>query len=416
MADETETRQGEPDDSEPSSDRQAELRAVYEANVKVGKPPYTGASIRTRGEFNWIVRERRWRTTSVYTIDDTIDLRDTGIVRAVLKEVDLTSATLSGATIIACYFTGATLAEADLSGTNIVGCEFTDADLQSANLVGSHLTMCYFTSANLRWANLSDAVISNCSFQDTRLPWANVSGAIVSGDFFGADLRQARMDAATILGASPAVSGEYPFQLDERTRLLDISWNGAILANVRWEQVPRLGDEVNIKAAQSRKARVETLRNAAHAYQGLAKALQAQGLTAPALRYRAREQQLERRAQLYSFALGPWVFSWLLNLVSGYGDRPGRALACYLAVVGAFTGTYWAITNQVFGFIQSHSAHLAWYEALVLSISSFHGRGFFPSMLSLGDPIAVVAAAEAIIGLFIELVFIATFTQRFFAR
>jgi hypothetical protein len=51
-----------------------------------------------------------------------------------------------------------------------------------------------------------------------------------------------------------------------------------------------------------------------------------------------------------------------------------------------------------------------------LSISSFHGRGQFPNGLSLGDPVASVAAAEAIIGLLIEITFIATFTQRFFAR
>jgi hypothetical protein len=36
--------------------------------------------------------------------------------------------------------------------------------------------------------------------------------------------------------------------------------------------------------------------------------------------------------------------------------------------------------------------------------------------LALNDPIAIVAAAEAIIGLLIEITFIATFTQRFFAR
>ena len=35
-------------------------------------------------------------------------------------------------------------------------------------------------------------------------------------------------------------------------------------------------------------------------------------------------------------------------------------------------------------------------------------------MLSLDDPLAMLAAVEAIIGLFIELVFIATFTQRIF--
>jgi hypothetical protein len=36
--------------------------------------------------------------------------------------------------------------------------------------------------------------------------------------------------------------------------------------------------------------------------------------------------------------------------------------------------------------------------------------------LSLGDSIAVISAVEAIIGPLIEITFIATFTQRFFAR
>jgi hypothetical protein len=35
-------QQAQPDDREPSRERQEEVRAVYEANVKVGKPPYAG--------------------------------------------------------------------------------------------------------------------------------------------------------------------------------------------------------------------------------------------------------------------------------------------------------------------------------------------------------------------------------------
>ena len=59
---------------------------------------------------------------------------------------------------------------------------------------------------------------------------------------------------------------------------------------------------------------------------------------------------------------------------------------------------------------------ISWNEALVLSVSSFHGRGFFNSTIALGDTYAQLAAAEAFLGLFIEITFIATFTQRFFAR
>jgi hypothetical protein len=49
MSDDTKA-QDQPDDSEPSAERQAELRAAYEANVAEGKAPYAGAAIRTRGE------------------------------------------------------------------------------------------------------------------------------------------------------------------------------------------------------------------------------------------------------------------------------------------------------------------------------------------------------------------------------
>jgi hypothetical protein len=36
----TATDQSEPDTSEPTPERQDELRAAYEANVAAGKPPY----------------------------------------------------------------------------------------------------------------------------------------------------------------------------------------------------------------------------------------------------------------------------------------------------------------------------------------------------------------------------------------
>ena len=58
-------------------------------------------------------------------------------------------------------------------------------------------------------------------------------------------------------------------------------------------------------------------------------------------------------------------------------------------------------------------------DAFVFSIMSFHGRGFFPALsqeTNLHNPLVMLAALEAIIGLLIEISFIATFTQRFFGR
>jgi hypothetical protein len=81
----------------------------------------------------------------------------------------------------------------------------------------------------------------------------------------------------------------------------------------------------------------------------------------------------------------------------------------YLIVIFAFMSLY--LLNSL-----GTAAHLSWDEALILSVSSFHGRGFFLPNVALGDAFARLAAAEAVLGLLIEISFIATFTQRFFGR
>jgi hypothetical protein len=49
-------------------------------------------------------------------------------------------------------------------------------------------------------------------------------------------------------------------------------------------------------------------------------------------------------------------------------------------------------------------------------MTAFHGRGFFPDQFHPGDPQALVAAIEALVGLLIEVTFIATLTQRLFGK
>lgn len=106
---------------------------------------------------------------------------------------------------------------------------------------------------------------------------------------------------------------------------------------------------------------------------------------------------------------GAYLFYSLLNIVSGQGEEPQCIFVAYGLIIAAFTAIYWAVSNQ----FATSSQPLEWYEALVLSLSSFHGRGFFPAQIGLSDPLAIVAAFEAVLGLFIELILIATFSNRF---
>ena len=146
------------------------------------------------------------------------------------------------------------------------------------------------------------------------------------------------------------------------------------------------------------------------AYHGLVVTLEAQGLAEQARRFRKRERTLDRQRLRTSprmwFGYG---FYSLLNLISGQGEEPGRIFIAYAIIISLFTGIYWAVSHE----FPTSSQPLQWYEALVLSLSSFHGRGFFPSQIGLGDPLAMIAAVEAVTGLFIELILIATFSNRF---
>jgi hypothetical protein len=150
----------------------------------------------------------------------------------------------------------------------------------------------------------------------------------------------------------------------------------------------------------------------------LAVELRNRGLNGPADAFAYRAQVIQRRVLVREFKPLSWAFSFLLGLVAGYGYKPIRALFWYIVVIAGFSYAFFLATHGVITLGLSPSAvkPLEWYEALIVSISSFHGRGFFNPPQSLGDPVAILAAAEAVVGLMIEITFIATFTQRFFAR
>ncbi len=290
---------------------------------------------------------------------------------------------------------GITLWRADLSRAYLNGTNLSGVDLSGANLSDAIFIKANLSSANLERANLSDAFLFGVNLSGTTLERANL---------IGADLREAEMDNKTNL---------IGIILSSATKLGDIRWNGAYLTRVDWSLIPRLGDELffieRVARPKTRSEHVTVCQDIARAYRGLANALRSQSLNPQASGYRLIEQRWERRAMQAQRKVFPWLGSGLLDLIAGYGERPGRIFVSYLAVILGFTAAYFGVTHTV----ETGLSHLSWDESLVLSLTSFHGRGFFPGFLSLGDWVSRLAAGEAVIGLFIELVLIATFSRRF---
>ncbi len=141
--------------------------------------------------------------------------------------------------------------------------------------------------------------------------------------------------------------------------------------------------------------------------------LRAQGLNEAADRFAYRAHVLQKRVlwRSGSRSFGSYFFSCFLDLLAGYGYKPGRTVIAYISTILSFAIIYFSL-----GLLAGYRASISPLYALIISIISFHGRGFFPGGLLPTLPMAVFAACEAIIGLTIEISFIATFTQRYLGK
>jgi hypothetical protein len=198
--------------------------------------------------------------------------------------------------------------------------------------------------------------------------------------------------------------------------LVNAHWNGVNLSTVRWQSIHLLGDEYWAKqrtypdgAVKDRARRFRHDEDAVRANRQLAITLRSQGLNEDADRFAYRAQRMQRRVLRRQHQYLRLISSWFLDLISGYGYRPIRSLIAYIIVILGFAAAYFALSG-------ANGQTLSWNEAIVISMTAFHGRGFFSAVFQPGDVQAAVAAGEAFIGLLIEIVLIATFTQRFFAR
>jgi hypothetical protein len=280
----------------------------------------------------------------------------------------------------------------------------------------------HMQGAILSYAHLEEAVLTSCHLEGVALHRAHLEGANLYGARLEADsptdLHTATFDANSNLGRVTLGNRHHV-----GPRCLSVRWNDVILTAIDWSTVRTLDDEGRAKKRKttngeiiSGKERLKEFDRAVQAYRQLAVALSSQGLNEHANRfvYRAHRCQgvVLRRQRRYLRYLG----SKLLWVIAGYGYRPMRSFIVYILVILAFAAAFFALGTGWLGF-GGADAITSPLSALVFSVTSFHGRGFFPGGgLALDDPITVLAALEAIVGLFIEITFIATFTQRFFAR
>jgi uncharacterized protein YjbI with pentapeptide repeats len=393
-------------------------RRVMKPDVEQGLYPFSSIRL-TRADVEWLLATHESAGTM-----GPVDLavaRQWGRNGPDLRGADLRGADLSSLPLARMLggvrrseWLVVTTAQREAAGTHLEEANLREAHLEGAQLRGAYLQRAYLREARLEGSELVLAHLEGASFYRAHLEGTVVGAGSQKGDRLvlpPADIHLAVFDGATNL--SNAVLGD---RAHGGVRVADARLNDVNLARVSWRGFTVLGDEVVARypydAYGKPKGRVrqsEELETAVRAYRQVSIALRSQGVNEDADRFAYRAQMLQRQVLWRERHALRYVGSLLLDLVAGYGYKPMRSLLTYVGVVVSFAATY-----LVLGSGSGHA--LSWNEALVVSLTAFHGRGFFATAFQPGDPQAALAAGEAVIGLLIEITFIATFTQRFFAR
>lgn len=302
-----------------------------------------------------------------------------------------------------------------LDGANLRQAHLEGAILYNASAKGASLQGAFLQKIKARWARLEEARLRNAHLEEADLHNAHLEGSTLKGAFlYKTDLSKAFFDTAstiTDLGSR-----------DATPLLADVRWGGVNLTLVDWSQILLLEDERIAKKEIRGTRQLAGFLQAVRAYRQLALELERQGLNEEAARFAYHAQVLQRRVLGLHFlqrkmnfgqriqSFEAWLFSWFLFLLAGYGYKPGRSFLAYLLMIFGFATAYYTL-GHTFG------QELSPLSAFVFSMTSFHGRGFFPGdHFSLDNPLIVLAALEALVGLIIEVTFIATLTQRLFSR
>jgi Pentapeptide repeats (8 copies) len=319
------------------------------------------------------------------------------------------------------------LEEANLIGVHLEKTDLTGAHLEKAHLINTHLERARLWWAHLEEANLIGVHLEKANLMEAHLEEANLMGAhLEEARLWGAHLERALFREASF---SHTRLSKVVLTDDAQSvgpLLADVQWGETNLSVVDWSQIHMLGDEhcahqrVTVDGKKKdRTAWRQEYKDAHRATHQLAMVLRDQGLLDDASRFAYRAACLQRSALWYDLLLAKtiqyriqsswsWLFSWTLFLLAGYGYRLRRCLFWYIGIVLTFTFLYWWIDP----------VHLPWWVALGESVNVFHGRGTTPNITELAHParFLVSTVVEAIVGLVIEVIFVATMVQRLFGK
>jgi len=257
----------------------------------------------------------------------------------------------------------ANLPRANLQNVSLSGADLQQSDLSEANLQEADLMNANLQEAGLIKANLGKASLFNTNFKKATLLFVN--------------LQQANLIGAKLQGV--VLAGE---EISSETEIANVDWGNYVLGNERSNL---------ILLAQA-------------VYRRLKQWYTNVGMYDVAGKFFYREMEAKRKAQRWKKEPSSKLWSSVMRLLFGYGERPARVIGwaasviVFLALIYFFIGSAWEWS--------------AFWNSLYFSAVSFTALGYGSWVETTNGWIRGLGAFESFLGVFMMALFLVTFTRK----
>jgi len=314
---------------------------------------------------------------------------------------------------------GINLQNLPLEGINLQNGIF-PAHIEGSRSIGARFDGSSMLGANLRNASLKDASFGMYGSKPTAMQGVDLRGAhLENANFQGADLTGAQFQGVPIIPSDPSQAAQFQWKLWEilPSRLEETDFRYAVLTLAQFKGCYFYGTKLKgayIRGADIFDAHLEEadwgsyiigeeksgdFYSAENIYRRLKIWYTEHGIYDVAGKFFYREMEAKRKAQSWKKEPASKLWSWVMRLLCGYGERYGNVVVVALVIIFGLA--------VVYGFGGLNLAYAIYFSAV-----SFTALGYGSWA---GTPIGWVqglGAAESFIGVFMMALFLITFIRK----
>jgi uncharacterized protein YjbI with pentapeptide repeats len=275
--------------------------------------------------------------------------------------------------------------------------KFGGAIFENAYFGGANIENAYLKGANLKGAYLRGAILKNSRLDCTCLENAEMSGT---------DLQNVKLWNSDLTGAKLQNSNMRNAEFNEKTVLYNANLYQSKFDNSTLKFAYANLDKIALQEKN------KEYKKAKEVYKNLKNYFKQEGMSNISGEYYYREKLMETKYNWKEKKYLKWIGNMLLNLITGYGERPLNILIWWISIIFGYAFIYYffnGIYNSIANNIISYNPNFL--ETLYFSINTF-------MTLSFGDLVPksgffqIFSSFEALLGAIFMALFIFVFARK----